>query len=179
MLPLGDRGILKRVQWTENPKETDILIQSKNVDNTETIGATPLIIFDRGMGALHQSSLKNRAAARVTHNEETFLELMTLPYAIHCISINDYQSGLLASIIGGVFWMYRDWFRPLGYHKLKIDGVGSPTILYQEEAKAAAYDTPVGMTVRYNMHFTMRKMTDIVDDYHDGMIIRNIGTEDI
>ncbi len=35
------------------------------------------------------------------------------------------------------------------------------------------------MTVVYNMHFTMRKMTDIVENYEDGMIIKNIGTEDI
>lgn len=178
-IPLGKKSNLKRVQWKEDPNETDILIQSKNVDNCETLGATPLIVFDRGTAVVHHSTLKNRMSAKVTENEETFLELMSVPYVAHCISINDYMADMLATVTSGVFWMYRDWFRPLGYHKLQIDGIGSPTILYQEEAKTVAYDVPVRMTVRYNMHFTMRKMTDIVESYQDGMIVKDIGTEDI
>ena len=178
-LPLGDKDNLKTYQWKEDPKETDLIIQAKNVDNSETIGVTPLIIFDRAMSGFHQSSMKNRMSARITHNEETFLELITVPYVVHCISQNDYIASMLATVVFGAFWMYRDWFRPLGYHKIRVDGIGSPAILYQEEAKTVAYDTPVRLTIMYNMHFTMRKMTDIVEDYQEGMIITNIGTEDL
>ena len=178
LLPLGDKNVEKRIQWKEDPKETDLIIQSKNVENSESIGSKPLIVFDRGMAGFRQSSLKNRVSANIPRNEETFLELLTAPYAVHCVSQSDYISSMLATVVFGAFWMYRDLFRSLGYHKLRVDGVGSPAILFQEEGKVSAYDTPVRLTVMYNMHFTMRKMTDIVDDYQDGMIIKNIGTEE-
>lgn len=171
---------MKKIQWTEDPNTTDIIIHVKNDENCESIGSKPSIVFDRATSVIHQSSLKNRVSADITKNEETFLELMTIPYAVHCISSNDYIAGMLATVASGAFWMYRDLFRPLGYHKLKVDGIGSPSIIYQEEAKAVAYDVPFRLTVQYNIHFTMRKETDIVEDYLDrGMIIKNIGTEGI
>lgn len=163
--------------WTPDPKNTPLEIRAKDVTNAESIGKKPILIVDRGSAQLLQNSLKNKAWQEITSDTETMLELLYCNYVIHCISQNDYESNILATMVQGAFWIHRDEFRPLGYHKIRVDRIGSPSIILNDGEEVEAYDTPVGMTIVVNVHFTIAKNRPIVTDYTldgDGMLIRDI-----
>lgn len=162
--------------WQPNPKDTNLEIRAKDISNAESIGKKPMIIVDRGSAQLMQNSIKNRAWASLTGDSETMLELLYCNYAIHCISKSDYESNILATMVSGAFWIHRDLFRPLGYHKLRVDRIGSPSIINSEGEVIEAYDTPIGLTIAINMHYTINKNSLIVENYTfgDGMLIRDL-----
>lgn len=165
------------MQWIPDPKATDILIRSKDINNAETLdGNKPSLLIDRGNARLLYSSLKSRMDRNVPDNTETILELLTVPYALHCISMNDYEASIIASIAANAIWIHHDTFKPLGYHRVRVDGIGSPTILINDKSKVALYDVPVSLHVFFNVHYRVSHNTDIMIGYNTP-VIKEIATE--
>ena len=167
----------KTIQWNLDQKTTDILIRAKDIDNAETLdGNKPSILIDRGNSRILYSSLKSRSDRNVPDNTESVLELMYIPYALHCLSSNDDEAGRIASIAAMAIWMHHDTFKPLGYHRIRVDGVGSPTILINEKSKVALYDVPVSLHTYFNLHYRLTHNTDTMTGYLTP-VIKEIATE--
>lgn len=167
----------RTLQWNPNPKTTDLLIRAKDIANAETLDGNKIsIIIDRGNSRLLYSSLKSRMARDIPRNSETFLELITVPYALHCLSSNDYEASLVAGIVANAIWMHHDTFKPLGYHRVRVDGIGGPTILINEKSSVNLYDVPVSLHIFYNTHYRISHITEEVMGYNTP-IIKEIATE--
>jgi hypothetical protein len=145
-----------RFKFDYDDDKTDILIQDKNAVNDSQIGSMPIIVVARGpIRPMRTSFSYNVESHDYVTGTTNYLDGVTVPMMIHCISRNDEEAESLSMIIAPAIWMWNDKINVDGIYAIEMVGIGEPQLLEieRETDKIAVYDVVVAINMYLNYGF--------------------------
>lgn len=147
-----------RFKFDYDDKATDILILDKQAVNDDMIGLMPMLIVSRGpIRPMRTSITYNAESHDFITGTTKYLDAISLPIIVHCISRNDEEAETLAMIVAPSVWMWHDKINVDGVYAIDLATIAEPQILEveRETDKIGVYD--VAVVVNFYINYGFRR----------------------
>jgi hypothetical protein len=159
-------------KYDEDEEKTELIIRAKNLIQDSELGRKPLIVLDRGTITFQKSSLNQMEDYDPRTGTGHYMDIMTIPVVLHCVSPSDEEAELLGLITALSFFIHKDAFKPPWLHDLNLNALTSPGILINESQGegSAVYVVSVNVTFYAHVGFHRREAAEVLRSFNDPIV---------
>jgi len=155
-----------RFHWDSDEKETGVMIVDKYALNLESVDRVPIIATSRGPITKLSRTLDDIKSINMSTGDKQRMDLLQCPLNIGCYSKEGLDSERLASIVFGLFLMFREQFRRNDLWDVINPVLGEEQIV-KADSEIEYSITPVTMTVLISESWITQPLAALLENILD------------